>query len=178
MHIEVDDVEAHVAGPRDPHDGVGVGAVVVEQPAGLVHEARDLDDVFVEQPQRVGIGEHQAGDVFAEDGAQRLQVDAAAGVALDGHRLVAGHHDRRGVRAVRRVGDDDLLRVAALREVIGAHHEQPGELAVNSGGSLQGGAPQAGDLGQPALELAHELERALGELLRLVRVKPGEAFEP
>jgi len=101
--VEVDDVEAHVAGPRTTEHGVGVGAVVVEQPAGLVHELRHLDDVGLEQTKRVGIGEHEAGDVagvVGHKGADGGEVDAAAGVAGQRRRPVAGHHHRRRVGAV------------------------------------------------------------------------------
>ena len=70
MQVEVHDVEAHVAGPADAEHGVEVGAVVVEQPAGLVHEPGDLGDVLVEEAEGVGVGEHEAGDVVVE---QRLR---------------------------------------------------------------------------------------------------------
>jgi aconitase A len=65
VQVEVDDVEPHVAGPRDPHHRVEVRAVVVERRAGVVHDPRDLLDVAVEQPERVRVREHQAGHVLA-----------------------------------------------------------------------------------------------------------------
>ena len=69
VQVEVHDVEAHVAGPGDPHDGVQVRAVVVERRAGVVDDARDLLDVRVEEPERVRVGEHQAGDAVVGLGA-------------------------------------------------------------------------------------------------------------
>ena len=78
MRVEVHDVEAHVAGAADAEDGVDVGAVVVEQAAGLVHEPGDLGDVLVEHAEGVGVGEHEAGQVVVEQHLERLEVDAAA----------------------------------------------------------------------------------------------------
>ena len=49
VQVDVDDVEAHVAGPRVAHHRVEVGAVVVERPAGLVDQRGDLGDVLVEE---------------------------------------------------------------------------------------------------------------------------------
>ena len=178
VRVEVDDVEAHVAGPADAEHRVGVGAVVVQEPAGLVDEAGDLGDVLVEQAERVGVGEHEPGDVAAgDDLAQGVHVHAAARVAAHRRRLEAGHDHARRIRAVRRVRDDDPLGVAPLGEVRGADHEQSRQLAVRSGGRLQRGRVQAGDLGQPALELVHQLERPLDERLGLVRVETREAVE-
>ena len=79
VQVEVDDVEAHVAGPRDPHHRVQVRAVVVERAADVVHDRRDLADVAVEQAERVRVREHQAGDVLGRLLAQVVQVDAAVG---------------------------------------------------------------------------------------------------
>ncbi len=90
-------------------------------------------------------------------------------------RPVAGHHHRRRVGAVGRVGDEHDVRVAAAVLVVGAHQQQAGELAVGAGRGLQRGAGQAGDLGQPAAERVHELERALDQLLGLVGVQPAQA---
>src|SRR5207248_9065981 len=50
---------------------------------------------------------------------------------------------------LRRVGHQHLapLRIAAV-EVISAHHQHAGELALGAGGGLQGGRFEAGDLCQ------------------------------
>ena len=77
VQVEVDDVEAHVARPREPHHRVEVGAVVVERRADPVHDLGDLVDVVVEQAERVRVGQHQAGDVGVGLRAQVVEVDAA-----------------------------------------------------------------------------------------------------
>src|SRR5450759_4506982 len=175
--VEVHHVEAHVAGPADAEHGVDVGAVVVEQAAGVMHEPGDLRDVLVEDAEGVGIGEHETGEIVVKQLPERLKVDAAAGVAADGDGLVPRHDDAGRVRAVGGVGDDDAPGVAPLRVMRGADDEQAGELAVGAGRRLESGGVEAGDLGQPPLELVHELERALDERLRLVRMQAGEALQ-
>ena len=64
-------------------------------------------------------------------------------------------------------------RAAVL--VVGAHQQQAGELAVGAGGRLQGGAREAGDLGQPAAQRVHQLERPLDQVLGLVGMQAAQA---
>src|SRR4029079_2471305 len=61
VQVEVHDVEAHVAGTREAHHRVEVGAVVVQRRADAVHDPGDLLDVRIEQSERVRVGQHQAG---------------------------------------------------------------------------------------------------------------------
>jgi hypothetical protein len=89
VQVEVHDVEAHVAGPRDAHHRVEVRAVVVERRADACDDLGDLLDVRVEEPERVRVGEHQAGDVVVGLRAQVVDVDAAVGVRADLDDLVA-----------------------------------------------------------------------------------------
>ena len=171
----MDDVEAHVARPRAAHDGVEVRPVVVERRAHPVHELRDLLDVRVEDPERVRVGEHQAGDVLVEVGLQVVHVDAALVVRADLDDLVAGHRHRRRVGPVRGVGREDLVRRAAVGVVEGAREQHAGQLAVRAGAGLQRDVREARDLGQRALELVHQLQRALGARGLLRGVQPGVA---
>ena len=106
-----------------------------------------------------------------------VDVHAAARVAAHRRRDEAAHDDAGRVRAVRGVRDDDALGVAALGQVRRADDQQAGELAVGAGRRLQRGDVQAADLGEPALELVHQLEGALHQRLRLVRVQAGEAVQ-
>ena len=175
VQVDVDDVEAHVARPRDAHDRVQVGAVVVERRAGVVHDAGDLLDALVEEAERVRVGEHQAGDVLVRLGAQVVDVDAAALVGCDLDHLVAGHRDRRGVRAVSGVGSQHLGALLAAVLVIRARQQQPGKLAVGAGRGLKADVRQPADLGQRPLQPPHQLERALRALRRLQRVQPRVA---
>ena len=75
----MDHVEAHVAGPEAAHDGVEVGAVVVELGADFVGGLADLEDAGLEQAQGVGVGQHHRGHVGAEGGLEGLDIDLAVG---------------------------------------------------------------------------------------------------
>ena len=81
VEVDVDDVEAHVARARVAHHRVEVGAVVVERPPRRVDQAGDLGDVLVEEPERVRVGQHQAGDligVLVDLRPQVVHLDPAA----------------------------------------------------------------------------------------------------
>jgi hypothetical protein len=64
VQVDVDDVEAHVPGPRDPAHGVQVRAVVVQKRSGFVEDLRDLLDVLVEEPECGRIRQHEPGGPF------------------------------------------------------------------------------------------------------------------
>ena len=101
------------------------------------------------------------GHVVVEHGAQRLQVDEAAVVGGDGDDLVAAEGDRRRVRPVGRVRDHDPWRDAAVGVVVGAHQQEPGQLAGRAGRRLQRRGVHAGDRAQGVLELHEQLEPPL-----------------
>ena len=73
-------------------------------------------------------------------------------------------------------GMSTMCGVVAAVVVVGAHEQQAGELAVGAGRRLQRRAVEAGDLGQPAAQRVHELERPLDELLGLVGVQAAQAL--
>ena len=72
-------------------------------------------------------------------------------------------------------GVSTLCRVLAAVLVVGARQQQAGQLAVRAGARLERDVRQARDLGQRALEVPHELERALRPLGVLQRVQPRVA---
>src|SRR5262249_38990220 len=63
VEVEMNHVDAHVARPGDPDEGVHVGTVHVNETARFVNDVADLFDVGFEQAERVGISQHQTGDV-------------------------------------------------------------------------------------------------------------------
>ena len=67
VQIEVHHVDAEIAGTRDAHQRVHVGAIHVEHGALRVQDLGHVDDVLFEHAERVGIGHHQRGDVFIHD---------------------------------------------------------------------------------------------------------------
>ena len=145
MQVHVDDVEAHVAGPHLAEDGVEVRAVVVEQPARLVHLARDLDDAPLEDAERARVRQHDAGGRRRERRLERGEVDVAVRQRRDLAHLHAAHRRGRRVGAVRRVRDDDLVpREVAARAVVGADHRDAGEFALGAGHRRQRDAGHPG----------------------------------
>ena len=177
VQVVVDDVEAHVAGPRDPADGVEVRAVVVHERADTVEDPRDLLDALVEEPERRRVREHEPRGRLVDLRAEVLDVEVPARVGLDVDEVEAGHGHTRRIRPVGGVRDDDastLLDLAALGEVR-AHQHQPGELALAAGSRLQRDGGQAGDLGEDLLQAPHQLERPLRPVLLLERVHVAEA---
>ena len=77
VQVDVHHVEAHGGRQRPAEDGVEVGAVVVEQPAGPVHHPGDLLDPPLEHAQRRRVGQHDAGRLRPDGPAQRVQVHVA-----------------------------------------------------------------------------------------------------
>ena len=155
VKVEVDDVEAHVARAREAHHRVEVGAVVVERGADAAHDARDLGDVAVEQPERVGVGEHQARRALVDLGAQVVDVDAAVGGRAHRHRFVTGHRHRRRVGAMGGVGDQHLGTLLPALLVVGARHQEAAQLSLRAGTRVEGYVGQARDLGERPLEAPH-----------------------
>ena len=74
VEVDVDHIEAHVAGAHLTQDGVEVAPVVIEQATGVVHPGGNLPDVAVEQAQGARVGEHNAGGPGTEGIAQDGEV--------------------------------------------------------------------------------------------------------
>jgi len=175
VQVHVDDVEAHVAGPDLAEDGVEVGAVVIEQTARAVHDARDLADLPLEHAERGRVRQHDARGVGAHRALERREVDIALGVDRDLLDDAAAHGRGRGVRAVRGLGHDDLVaREVAARAVVGADHRHPGELAVRPGHRAQRHRAHAGDLLEHLLQFEHALQETLPLRLRRARMAREE----
>ena len=181
VDVDVDAVEAEIAGTRDAEKRVHVGAIAVHERAGGMHRVADLTHALLEETERVRVREHEASDVGSERALERLEVDVPARVALHGRDLVAAHRRGRGVCPVRRVRNDDppaLLGLAALR-VVCLEHKQRGELGLRAGLRLQRDEVHAGDLHEHLLELVREREDALRRAVRLTRMhvgkEPGDA---
>ena len=80
---------------------------------------------------------------------------------------------------MRRVGHEDLVAFGvAAGAVVGADHQDAGQLAVRAGRRLERDGVHAADLDERLLELPQQLERALGDLVGRQRVERGEAGQP
>ena len=100
VQVDVHGVDAEVGGTDPADDGVEVGAVAVEESAGRMDGFGDLDDIALEQPAGVGVGQHDRGDVVAQLRLQRVEIDAAGGVRRNGVHGEAAGRSRRRVGAV------------------------------------------------------------------------------
>ena len=179
VQIVVHHVEAEIARPRDAGKRVHIGAVAVDEPAAVMHQAHDLLDVLLEQAERVGIGHHDAGDGVVAGHSHRLEIDIAARIRGQLDRGKSGHGGGGRIGAVRRIGDEDARAPeVAARTMIGAHHQQPGELAMRAGRGLQRNRRKAADLGEPLLQLVHQREVALHRLRFLQRMGFREGRQP
>ena len=138
VQVVVHRIESHQAGVGLAEDGVEVGPVVVHLAAGGVHDGRRLGDVRLEHAEGARIGDHHRAGVLADDGAQRVEVEAAVGTARNLHDGAAAHGGAGGIGPVGGVGDDHL---GALRFTKGAvillDAADGGELTLSTGDRLQ-----------------------------------------
>ena len=64
VQIEMADIGAVIAGPRQPDLRIHVGAVEIDLPAMAMHDVADLADVLLEHAVGGGIGDHDGGEIF------------------------------------------------------------------------------------------------------------------
>jgi hypothetical protein len=178
VQVVVDDVEPHVARPGATDDRVQVGAVVVEERAGVVEDRGDLLDALVEEPERRRIREHEARRSLVHLSAQVGEVEIAPSVCPHALELVARHRHARGIRAVGGVGGDDCVALLPTVGEVGAHEHEAGQLPLRAGGGLQRHRRKPRDFREDLLQLPHELERALRAVVVLVRVEIAETGQP
>ena len=112
------------------------------------------------------VGDHQRGQrvaVLVDLGAQVVEVDVAGRAGGHDHHPHPGHHRRRRVGAVRPRRDEaDVAVVVAAAAVVGGDRQQARELALAARVGLQRHRRVPGELGQPALQVGDQLERARG----------------
>src|SRR5438093_9347272 len=64
VQIEMRDIGAVIAGPRQTDLRVHVGAVEIDLAAMAMNDLADLADVLLEHTMRRGIGDHDGGEIF------------------------------------------------------------------------------------------------------------------
>ena len=72
VQVEVHDIHAESPGLGDTDQRVHVRAIHVEQRAFLVENLRDALDVRLEDTQRIGIRDHERGDILVYDAFELL----------------------------------------------------------------------------------------------------------
>jgi hypothetical protein len=114
----------------------------------------DGADAAVEDTNGARVGEHDAGGLGAQGGAQGVQVEVAIGAGGDLAHLEATHGGGGGIGAVSGIRDQDLATFpVAPRRVVGANHGHAGEFTLGAGGGGQGYGVHAGDLREQFLQL-------------------------
>ncbi|MNC46614.1 hypothetical protein D3C75_956390 [compost metagenome] len=83
-------IEAHIPRPRNAHNSVGVGTVIIEQASRLVDNLGNLRDMALEQSQGAGVGQHQRSGVRADGSPQRRQIHHPACIGRDGQGFEPG----------------------------------------------------------------------------------------
>jgi hypothetical protein len=83
VQIEVHEVGAEVAWPRDTNQRVHVGAVHVQLGAFRVQDTGDARYMFFKDAECVGIGQHQRGDISVDSAREFVDVDHTLLVRLD-----------------------------------------------------------------------------------------------
>jgi len=175
VQVQLDDVKAQIAGPRFAQIRVGVRPVAVKQAAPAVDDGCHFFDVAFKQAQRVGVGEHQRGDVFGHQGFQMRKVNAAFRVGAQRDRLEPAQRAGGGIGSMRRVGNQDLTALFSPFLEIFFDHHHAGQFAVRAGRRLQREIRHAEKRAQQCLHVVHQLQASLGECLRRERVQVGKA---
>ena len=181
VQVQMNDVDAHVAGSGDAYQRVHVRAIHVYQPAGVMHDAANLLDVSFEQAERVGIGQHQARHIAVPAQlAQVIEIGQAFGRRANSLDIETRQMRRGGIRSMRGIGNQHraaqcrlLLAVARVDERANDHNT--GHLAVRAGRRLQRNAGQTGDFGEVLLKFVNHFERTLRFSFGSQRVKIRKA---
>ena len=63
VQIKMHNIEPHVARPRQAQNRIGIGAVIIYEPAGVMDDFGHFTDIFFEQSQRAGIRQHQSRSI-------------------------------------------------------------------------------------------------------------------
>ena len=133
VQIEMHGVDAKISGPDLADDGVEIGPVAIEVRADFVHRLGDLQDLVLEQPAGVGIGQHDAGDIIAELRLHHRKIDPAAGIVGDGVDVVAAGGGGRGVGAMGGFRHQDPPPGIALRFQCRPDAHHAAKLALGAG---------------------------------------------
>ncbi|OPZ75832.1 MAG: hypothetical protein BWY79_01905 [Actinobacteria bacterium ADurb.Bin444] len=176
MQVQVHNIQAHVPGPGSTHDGVEVGPVVVDEASGFVHHARDVEYVLLEQTERVGVGQHEAGGLGGQRPAESVQIYEPTVGAGQLHHAVAGECGGGQVGAVGGVGHEDgVALVVSPILMVGADHEYAHELALRPRRRLKTDPGHAGYGQERLFQFPHEAQHTLHLVLGLVGVERSEA---
>ena len=178
VQVQVADIAAQIARPRQADHGVHVGTIDIDLPAELVGDRADLPHRFFEHAVGRRIGDHAPGKLVGVGfglGAEIVEIDVTVFSRSDRHHAPADHLRRGGVGAVGAHGDQaHPPLILTARAVVAGDGQQPGILALRARVGLHGKGVVAGDHAQPLGQGLHEALVACGLLHRSVRVQAGK----
>jgi len=126
-----------------------------------MNQVTDFLDMGIEQPDRIGTGQHDAGHFAVEFLFQGFHAHQAVFVAGDGLDRIPGNRSAGGVGSVGTVGNQHDLFLVALAAMIGGHHHNARQFAVRSGHRLHREGGHAGDLPQHHIRIIQHLQGTL-----------------
>ncbi len=157
VQIQMADIRADFARRREPDLRVHVRAVHVDLPAARMDQRANIDDGFLENAVRAGIGHHQRCElilVFISLRGQVGHVDVAVREARDGDHTHPRHHRARRIGPMRRSRNEaDVTVPFASGLMVFSNHQQACVFALRAGVGFQRNARKAGDFREPILEL-------------------------
>ncbi len=174
----MNDIKTHVTRLDLAQDGVQVGPVVIQKPAGGMHTLRDVLDMPIKYPQGRGIGEHEARGPWSDGGIERDEIDVAIGAHIDLAYAIAAHGRGGRIRAMSGLGDQDLVtRKVIAGRMVGANHGNPGELPLGPGHRRKRDRAHAGHILQHLLQFEEAGQDTLPRRFRRQRMAVREPRE-
>ena len=180
VQVKVHDVESQVTRAAAPDNGVEIRAVVIHKRARLVGKGRDFRDARLKQAVRVWAGQHDTGDMRAEQVLERIQIHRARGGRRNRLHFEPGDGRTGGIRAVGGIRDQDgVPGSVAPVAVISGNEQHAGKLAVCARHGLQASRLHAADLREQPFHLIDKFQGAaaivqVGVETPQLRVQPGK----
>src|SRR6266849_5218019 len=174
VQVEVNNVGAHMARFRDTQKRVHIGAVEVEQRAMLVQHLGNRLDFRLEDSHRIGIRDHQGGDIAVYEPADLISLQVATLMRVRDHDLESRERAARGIGPMRSVGDYHLVTNTAVALQPRTRDEQSRKLALRAGRRMERYRVHPGNLGERRLHPSHQFERTLCEMRRGTRMERRE----
>ena len=171
-------IDAKIAGANLADDGVEIGPIAIDEPAGGMHCIRDGLEITLEQTAGIGICDHHGGYVGSEAGLQRRQINPARCCRRDVLDPVAGKGCGCGIGAMGAFGDQNHCARIAARLEGGADTQQPAQLAMRARLGRHRNAVHPGQCDQPLGQLIDDLQRPAHRMLRLEGVDIGKPGQP
>src|SRR2546421_11899247 len=133
VQVEMHAVDAEIGRAHPPDDRVEIRAVTIKEGARRMHRRGDLEDLVLEQPAGVRVGQHQRGDVGAELALEHVEIHPSSRISWDRIDGVAASGCCCRVCTMRRFGHENPAAPFAARLEGSADRHYAAELAMRPG---------------------------------------------